>query len=372
MIARDGVRRLDADHCLGRGEFVFNNLNLFSAPRRKRRPTGLEAAMTLRSALTLGLALALAAAGPLRAGPSEPLAPVVVTDWKAVYGRIEARDRVPARTRIGGTLEELTVTEGDRVKAGRKIAVVVDDKLDFKRRSIEAQLKALDSQLSNARAELKRGEALRDRGVVTDQRLDGLRTAVEVLVNQIESARADLRVIEVQESEGVVLAPTDGVVLDVPVTVGAVVQPGEVAAMIGGGGLFLRLAVPERHALEMREGDAIQIEVSGGAVEGRLARVYPQIENGRVIADVEAPGLPARFVDARVLVRLPVGRRQALMIPQSALITRQGLDFVEVVDGDGTALRTVVPGRRHVMDGEAMVEILTGLEAGDRLASGDE
>ena len=32
------------------------------------------------------------------------LAPVQVTDWKAVYGRIEARDRVPARARIGAVL----------------------------------------------------------------------------------------------------------------------------------------------------------------------------------------------------------------------------------------------------------------------------
>jgi hypothetical protein len=52
-------------------------------------------------------------------------------EWKAVYGRIEARDTVPARARIGGLLEELLVAEGDAVTAGQRIAVVRDDKIGF-------------------------------------------------------------------------------------------------------------------------------------------------------------------------------------------------------------------------------------------------
>ncbi|MFN6008474.1 MAG: hypothetical protein ACK47S_21250, partial [Paracoccaceae bacterium] len=34
------------------------------------------------------------------------LVPTLLTDWKAVYGTVEARDRIPARARIGGTLVE--------------------------------------------------------------------------------------------------------------------------------------------------------------------------------------------------------------------------------------------------------------------------
>mgnify|MGYP000488261687 CR=1 FL=1 len=34
------------------------------------------------------------------------------------------------------------------------------------------------------------------------------------------------------------------------------------------------------------EGDPIAIETGAGATEGRLAKLYPQIENGRVVADV--------------------------------------------------------------------------------------
>ncbi|MEZ5798742.1 MAG: efflux RND transporter periplasmic adaptor subunit [Paracoccaceae bacterium] len=317
----------------------------------------------MRVILTSALALGLVA-GPVLAERLD-LAPVRVTEWKAVFGRVEARDRLPARARLGGTLMELAVKEGDEVAAGDMLGRVTDEKLVFQLNAVDAQKTSLEAQLANAEAELKRGEDLPSRGVTTVQRLDALRTQVDVIKGQIEAVLAQRAVLEQQTAEGAVLAPTTGRVLDVPVAVGAVVMPGEVVATLGGGGIFLRLAVPERHATALREGDSIVIEGEAGEQQGRLERVYPLIENGRVVADVSVEGLSDAFVDARVLVRLPVGDRAALVVPETALITRQGLDFVGVAQGDGLVLRAVVLGDRHVIDGQAMVEVLTGLAAGD-------
>lgn len=295
-----------------------------------------------------------------------------LTEWKAVYGRIEARDQIPARARLGGTLVRLDATEGDRVSSGQDLARIIDDKLEFRLSALDARTDALESQLRNAEAELERGEALLERGVTTAQRLDALRTDVNVLRNELDGVQADRHVIEQQVTEGTVLAPLEGRVLDVPVTEGAVVMPGEVVALIGGNGFFLRLAVPERHANSLVEGDSIQIEERGAISSGTLARIYPQIENGRVVADVEVPNLSDAFVNKRVLVRLPVSQREALVVPEAALITRSGLDYLEVVEGGETILRSVLPGQRHVIEGRKMVEIVTGLNAGDKVVTGDE
>ena len=302
---------------------------------------------------------------PLLAGASRAegtlLEPVTVTEWKAVYGRIEARDRIPARARLGGTLVSLQVVEGDQVAQGQVLAEVVDEKLAFRLSAIDAQLDALGAQLDNARAEVARGEDLLSRGVTTAQRLDALRTQSDVLAGQIAAMQSERRVVEQQAAEGRVLAPMAGRVLDVPVSAGAVVMPGEAVALLGGGGIFLRLAIPERHARDLELDATILIDGADGPSEGRLARIYPLIESGRVVADVEVADLPDDFVDARVLVRLPVGERQALQVPEAALVTRSGLDFV-VVDLDGRpGLRAVVPGQRS---GD-QVEILSGLQAGD-------
>jgi RND family efflux transporter MFP subunit len=317
--------------------------------------------------------VALAVSLPLAAlAEDAPLAAVSVTEWKAVYGRIEARSRIPARARLGGTLVSLDVVEGDVVSAGQVLAQVVDAKINFQLAAIDAQVQALSAQLENAKIELTRGEDLLARGVTTAQRLDALRTQVDVLTGQIAAVGAERKVVEQQALEGSVLSPIAGRVLSVPAAAGAVVMPGEAVATIGGGGIFLRIAVPERHATFLQEGAGIEIETAAGPSQGTLARIYPLIENGRVIADVEVPDLPEDFIDARVLVRLPVDTRTALMVPETAIITRTGLDFVEVVDTEGPVLRTVVPGQRHTLDGVAMIEILSGLEVGDRVVRAHE
>ncbi|BBE72813.1 efflux RND transporter periplasmic adaptor subunit [Oharaeibacter diazotrophicus] len=307
------------------------------------------------------LTLALLA-GPVSAG-SVVVRPTAVPEWKAVYGRVEARDTIPARARIGGTLVELLVSEGDRVAAGQRIATVRDDKIAFQVSALDAQLKALGAQLKNAESDLARAQALVDKGVATAQRLDQLRTQADVYRNQIASTEAQRQVVVQQGDEGAVLAPAAGLVLTVPVTRGAVLMPGETVATVAGGGFFLRLAIPERHAALLREGAALDVETGTGTAAGRLAKVYPQIENGRVVADVEVGDLPTAFVDARLLVRVPIGERAALTIPAAAVVSRAGLDFVKVRAGSGESERTVVVGERH---GDA-VEVLTGLAAGDEV-----
>ena len=294
--------------------------------------------------------------------------PVEIVEWKSVFGRVEARDRVPARSRLGGTLVALDVEEGTRVSEGQVLAMVDDEKLRIRLEATDAQIQVVEAQLVNARSELARGEDLLQRGVTTVQRLDALRTQVDVLQGRIEAAQAERRVIEQQAAEGDVLAPISGIVLRVPVTKGAVVQPGEMIAEIGGGGVFLRLAVPERHAGHLQEGAEIVIAREGASHKGRLDKVFPQIENGRVIADVEVQGLDGLLVDARVLVRLPVGETSALMVPAAAVRTQFGLDYVPVRQGDGVVLRNVVIGQHSVVDGADMVRILSGITTGDIVA----
>ncbi|GAA5075396.1 efflux RND transporter periplasmic adaptor subunit [Roseibacterium beibuensis] len=321
---------------------------------------------SLRSLIVALFTAALPWTGMASAQSHLELQPQDVTEWKSVYGQIQPRRMLPARARLGGTLETLDVIEGDRVEAGQVIGRVVDVALQFRLAANDAQLEALRSQLANAETELARGEELLARGVTTVQRLDGLRTQVEVLRNQIAAAEAEGRVIGQQLSEGDILAPIAGRVLTVPVAAGAIVMPGESVATIGGGGVFLRLAVPERHATLMREGDTIQISpgAEDDAIEGRLARVYPQIENGRVLADVEVEGVDDRLVDARVLVRLPIGSREAFLVPEAALDHRFGLDYLSL-GGNDPREHVVQVGDTHVVDGETMVEILAGVSAGD-------
>lgn len=295
-----------------------------------------------------------------------------VTEWKLVYGQVETRDRVPARARIGGTIVSLEIEEGDNVEAGRRLAMIEDTKLAFQIDALDARLDALASRLETARADLDRGEQLIEGGIITTQRFGELQTAVSVIEGEISSLEAERLVVERQIEEGAVLAPEGGIVLSVPVSRGSVVGPGETIAIVGGGGVFLRLAIPERHASDLAEGDRIEIGGEDEVREGTLAKLYPQIEGGRVQADVEVSGLDPNFIGRRVPVRLPVGERQSILVPQTALSHRGGLDFVTVDTGEGPVERVVVPGETIERDNVILREILSGLEVGDTVVVPDE
>jgi RND family efflux transporter MFP subunit len=217
--------------------------------------------------------------------------------------------------------------------------------------------------LQNAETELARGQTLVDKGVVTSQRLDQLRMQVDVFRNQIASTEAQRQVVVQQGQEGEVLAPADGKVLTVPVSRGSVIMAGEPVATLGGGGFYLRLSIPERHAALLTQGASLSVETAAGALDGKLVKIYPQIESGRVTADVDVPDLPTDFVDARLLVRVPIGTRQAIMVPAAAVRTHSGIDVLKVAAAGQEIDRTVVLGERHGDE----IEILTGLVAGDEV-----
>jgi hypothetical protein len=103
-----------------------------------------------------------------------------------------------------------------------------------------------------------------------------------------------------------------------------------------------------------------------GVASGRLVKVYPQIEDGRVLADVEVEGLGDYFVGERTLVQIPVGKRSVLAVPPEAIVIRHGVDYVRLA-GDTAAEVAVIVGPSFQRDGKPLVEVLTGLRPGDKV-----
>lgn len=329
----------------------------------------------------LTLAAASGAAPVARAG--EFLAePITVPETKAVFAEVKSRTVVPARARIGGTIKTISVREGDVVSADQVIALVVDEKIALELGAAEARIEVLRSQLHNARTELERVEQLVARGSAAQSRLDQVRTQFDVVTNQTVAAESEMAVVRQRASEGEILAPNAGRVLTVPVTEGSVILPGEEVARIASGRYFLRLSIPERHAAQITSGAKVLLggrgldpkpeaaETGSAATRqtfGTIVKVYPEITEGRVTADVDVDGLGDYFVNERTLVHVPVGERQVIAVPEAALSIRHGVDYVQVAVAAGTQDVAVVPGANVLHDGTVLVEILTGLRAGDRV-----
>lgn len=303
--------------------------------------------------------LALLWALPVQAGELT-VAPVVITDYKPVFATVESVDVANARARIGGTVVDLKVDEGSEVTQGQVIAVVGDDKLALQLGSLDAQIAAAQAQQAKAQEDYTRAQELFRNGTIARARLDETRAAFQVADNQLKSANAQRAVIDQQVREGQILAPAAGRVLEVPVTKGAVLMPGEVAARIAADSYILRLQLPERHAGALKVGDVVRLE---DGRSGTIRQVYPEITGGRVQADADVPQLESFFVGQRVRVDVSVGTHEGFVVPLPYITTRAGIDYVQLKQAQGDAFIPVQKGE-VLKDG---VEIISGIRAGDVL-----
>lgn len=318
------------------------------------------------------LALLAALAQPALAQETFVVGPKSVADEKAVFATVASTNVVPARARIGGTVADLAVKEGDAVRQGQVVATVGDEKLALQMKSLDAQIAGLEAQFTQAQGDLTRAQDLFARGTIPRTRLDEAQTAFNVASNALKSRTAERSVLQQQVTEGSVLAPASGRVLKVPVTAGTVILPGETVATVAEQNFILRLRVPERHARFLKAGDAVRIDGEelgkGAALFGTIRLVYPQIEDGRVIADAAVTGLGDYFVGERIRVWVSAGERASVTVPASFIVTRFGIDYARVRDGAATIDVPVQRGRELPRpDMPDALEILSGVKAGDVL-----
>lgn len=284
---------------------------------------------------------------------------------KPASAAVVSRDLGEARARISGTLTQLYVREGDTVRQGQVIGVIVDNRVGLETAAYGAQVAAAEAEAARAGAELSRIRTLFDKGIYAQARLDQAVAASQAADAQVRAARAVRSASAETGAQGRILAPTSGRVLAADVPAGSVVSAGQSIATITAGPLVLRLELPEAQGRSLRVGQTITVsgEDLPNTADGVIAQVYPASTAGRTTADIAVDGLVSDRVGQRVIVQVPVGQRRALVVPRRFVATRYGIDFVRTVDRAGRVSEAPVQ-----LGGAATgdrVEVLSGLTAGD-------
>lgn len=289
----------------------------------------------------------------------------VIEDHKAVSATVESADTILARARIGGIVGALEIDEGDEVQSGQKLALIGDRKLALQIEGQDATLLSVKATRDKARLDYQRDKELFSNGTIPKMRFDATKTARDVAEKNYAAMRKNRDVFVQRSKEGAVIAPAAGRVLQVHVSTGSVVLPGEAIATLASENYLLRMNLPERHARFLKSGDPVRVSGRGEGMPERLGTVvlvYPQMSQGRVVADVQVEGLGNYFVGERTMVHVSTGSRSVFAVPERFLYARFGLSFLRLKDGTEVVVQTGQPTAGGI-------EILAGVKDGDVVVS---
>ena len=316
-------------------------------------------------------------------GPGGPQAPTVVNVVApqrqdvgvdvAANGTVSPKQTVDLRPQTTSTIREVHIREGQFVKAGQ-LMFSLDDRSD---RAAVAQAQAEVARGKATLADLER-QYKRSQELVAQKFL--AQSAVDTLQSQVEAARAALaastaavQASKVSASYTAIRAPMSGRVGAIGVYPGSLVQPATSLTTITQlDPIDVAFTLPESSLgalLAAQKQGKVAVEASTGGdakpVLGELIfvdnTVDPTTGTIRVKAQFgNADGLlwPGQYVNTRVTVRTI---KDAVVIPQNAIIINAQGTFVYVVEKDGTA-RLAPIQRQHTFGLNAAVTGLSGNE----------
>lgn len=342
------------------------------------------------------LTAALAACGRGDGPPAPPPPEVVVAtatlgavpDRREYVGNVRAVNRVDVRARVRGYLRAQRFEDGQRVHEGDVLFEIDPSTYEAALAEAKGQLARARAAAERARRDYVRAQELFGEKVVSVSVLDQRRAERDAGVADVEAAEAAVRTAELELSYCTVRAPLTGrigrALVDVGNLVGESGQDTVLAEIVQVDPIHVYFAPTELERLEVQRGARegriptertgaipIRLKLGDGTPyehEGVVDYVDPTVEPTRGTITVRAlvPNpddvlKPGEFV--RVVAVFP-DVRDAVLVPQRAVLDQQGGTYVLVVKDDDTVeQRTVRIGALH----DGMQQVTEGLAAGERV-----
>ena len=278
-----------------------------------------------------------------------------ISSYISATANLVAEDQVKVLSEAEGRIERLDVEEGDRVKKGQVLAVLVQDEARIAKSKVE--LKA-----ANADAALERARNSFEQGLISSE-------AFDKLIMDQKLARQEVAEAEWQLAKTVIRAPFTGRITERFITLGQHLRPGdELFTVADYDPLVARIYLPERDVIELEEGREVRITAAAEtqlSFIGRIRQIAPVVDTatGTVKVTVEAVQPPSG-VRPGAFVSIDIVRERhatALLLPRESVIRELRTAHVFVTDEDVAVKKAVTLG---IEEGD-VVEVLTGLDEGD-------
>jgi RND family efflux transporter MFP subunit len=326
-------------------------------------------------------------AAPPAAPPPVPvqmktLSPTSVPDATEYVATLKSLGSTSVRPQVEGIITRIFVKSGVRVRAGAPIVQIDAARQQAAVSSQAAARAAREAELGLARTELERAKSLFAGGAISKAELDQAETRVKTLEAELASLSAQLREGRVQLQYFQVLAPTAGIVGDVPVRVGNRVTPEtELTTIDENRSLEVHVSVSLERAPDLRPGVPIEVLDREGETVARttVSFIAPRVEEDTqsVLAKglIELPAGRQEAVGARlrslqyVRARVIWRETETLLVPVVAVVRINGQPFVYVAEDQGGSL---VARQRSIRVGPIVRDdytVVGGLKPNERVVT---
>ena len=307
--------------------------------------------------------------------------------WRTFSARLEAVHEVDLRPQVSGAIVDVRFRDGQTVAKGDVLFVIDPRLFEAAVAQAKAELAAARERHAFAGRELERARKLIASKTVSQRVFDQRKNGFATTENEVEATSARLTQSRLDLDHAYVKAPISGRVGRVEVTVGNIVQTGPnspvLTSIVSNEGIYADFDVDEETYLRYTRATGGNAESTipvrlivgkdGGrdVYDGRIHafdnRIDPQTGTMRARAqfdNVSGRLLPGMF--ATVEMGTP-GRRDRVLLSESAILTDQDRKFVYVVDADSkVAYREVELGAAV----SGMRVITSGLVAGEQVIIG--
>ena len=301
------------------------------------------------------------------------IAPVAIPESSEYLGTLKSRHSVMLNPQVEGQVTGIFVKSGDRVKAGTALMQIDPLKQQATVGTQEATRAAQEATVQLARVQFERAQKLYEAGVSSKQDFDQAKTNLDTAVHQLKSLESSVQEQQVQLRYYRVLAPTSGIVGDIPVRVGdRVTTTTQLTTVDEPGPLEVYINVPVERSKDLKMGQKVQLLDTLGNIiaETQIDFISSQVDNSTqsILAKATVKNSAdtlrtSQFARARIVWRVHDGP----VIPVLAVQRINGQFFAFVVDGSG---KSEVVHQKVVRLGEMTGNdyvVLGGLQNGDRV-----
>jgi RND family efflux transporter MFP subunit len=263
-----------------------------------------------------------------------------VDDTTDYVATLKSRDSAVVMPQVEGIITQIFVHSGEHVASGAPMMQIDPAKQQATVKSQESATAAQLAQVKWAQQNFDRVSGLANAGVVSKQDLDQARATLDAAQAQLHSLDAQVSEQQVQLHYYRVVAPSTGIVGDVPVRVGdRVLTTTTITTVDRPGSLEAYIYVPIEKSSQLKMNLPVQIVDGSGntLATSRVTFISPQVDTSTqtVLAKAQIANSndslrTAQFIRARVVW----GSQEKPVVPVVAVSRIGGLYFAFVAESD--------------------------------------